>query len=274
MYICLCIHKKQQAMRTIITLLLTIFSVSLLAQGTAGTVDVSVTTIPNGKDYSPKHVLAIWIEDGAGIFVKTLKLNGDKRKQYLDTWNTKSNGNTTDAITGSTLNPHTTHSVSWNCTNTSGGVVDDGSYAVRVEYTSEHAQGPITSIAFNKAGDEVTFQPADESYFVDMDLLYTPEVVIGINNTTIAYDLSVYPNPASEQVSIKMSNPLDRQTSIKIYQADMKLINVVWDGVLRAGEHGFIWNLNSMSGAKVAAGTYFMVVSGDNLLSTRKIIVK
>ena len=107
-----------------------------------------------------------------------------------------------------------------------------------------------------------------------MDLIYTPHASTGINNTTISYDLSAYPNPASDQVSIKMSNPLDRRTSIKIYQSDMRLINVVWDGDLAAGEHGFTWNLNSMGGAKVAAGTYFMVVSGDNLLSTRQIIVK
>jgi len=261
-------------MKTIITIFVTLFSAALLGQGTPGTVDVSVTTTPNGKDYSPKHVLAIWIEDGAGDFVKTLKLNGDKRKKYLYTWNIKSSGNTTDDSTGATIKTHAKHDVSWNCTNTSGGVVDDGAYAVQVEYTSEHAQGPITSIAFNKAGDEVTFQPADEAYFIDMDLVYTPEVVIGINKNTISYDLSVYPNPVGEQVNIKMLNPLERQTSIHIYQSDMKLVNVIWDGILSAGEHGFAWNLNSMNGSKVAAGTYFMVVSGDKLLSTRQIIVK
>lgn len=265
---------KQKAMKTFITILLAIFSFSLLGQSTTGTVDVSVTTLPNGIGFSPKHVLAIWVEDGSGAFVKTLELNASKRKQYLYTWNTKSSGNTTDATTGSTLSSHTTHHVSWDCTNTSGTIVDDGSYAVRVEYTSEHAQGPVTSIVFTKADDAISFQPSNETYFTDMDLVYTPEIVIGIDENTISYDLSTYPNPASNQVSINMSNPLDRRTSIKIYQSDMKLINVVWDDVLTAGKHRFTWNLNSMSGAKVATGTYFMVVSGDNLLSTRKIMVK
>lgn len=257
-----------------ITFLLAIFSSALLAQGTAGIVDISVKTIDYGKGNDPEHILAIWIEDDAGDFVKTLKLSADERKKYLYTWNTKSSGNTTDANTGATLGSHTTHDVSWNCTNTSATVVDDGAYAVWVEYTSEHAQGPITNFAFTKASDVFSFQPPDESYFVDMDLLYTPESASGIRKSTISYDLKAYPNPASDQLNISLSNPLDRQTSIRIYQSDMKMINVLWDDVLRAGEHGFTWNLNSTSGTKVAAGTYFMVVSGDNLLSTRQIIVK
>jgi hypothetical protein len=261
-------------MKTLISIFLTIISAALLGQGTAGVVDISVKTLEKDVGYAPKHVLAIWVEDNAGDFVKTLMFRADKRKQYLYTWNTKSSGNTVDATTGATLSSHTTHDVSWNCTNISGTVVDDGDYAVRVEYTSEHEQGPITSIAFTKAADAVTFQPTDETYFIDMDLVYTPESTTGLNNVKVSYDLSVYPNPVSDQLTIKMSNPSDRHTSIKIYQADMRLINVVWDGELRAGEHGFTWNLNSMRGAKLAAGSYFMVVSGDNLLSTRQIVVK
>lgn len=261
-------------MKLLFTLLLVTFTTLLIGQGTPGTLDVSVTTLPNGIDFSPKHILAIWIEDGSGNFVKTLKLNADKRKQYLYTWNTKSSGNTTDATTGATLGLHTTHSVSWPCTNTTGVVVDDGNYSVWIEYTSEHAQGPITSIDFNKATDNVTFQPTDETYFIDMDLVYTPESTIGINNSSISYKLEVYPVPASEQLFIDISLPSSRQTSIKIYQSDMRLVNIIWDGDISAGEHRFSWDLNSVNGAKVAAGTYFMVVSGSNLLSTRQIVVQ
>ena len=260
--------------KTLITILFMVFSIAVLGQGTAGTVNVSVKTKPNGVGYSPKHVLAIWIEDGVGDFVKTLKLNANKRQEYLYTWEAKSGENTTDATTGSTLNPHIAHAVSWNCTNLSGAIVDDGSYAVKVEYTSEHDQGPLTSISFTKADNVVAFQPADEAYFIDMNLVYTPSSSTGINENTISYDLSVYPNPTSEQARIKMVNPQDRHTSIKIYQSDMKLIKVLWNGDLRAGEHEFTWNLNTMSEVKVASGTYFMVVSGDNLLSTRQIVVK
>jgi len=261
-------------MKFISTLFLVMFTMLLAGQGTPGTLDVSVTTLPNNKVFSPEHVLAIWLEDGSGNFVKTLKLNGDKRKEYLYTWNNKSGGNTTDATTGATLSSDTTHNVSWNCTNTSGVVVDDGDYSLRVEYTSEHAQGPITAIGFTKATDAVAFQPANETYFIDMDLVYTPESTTGIDNNSISYKLSVYPVPATEQIFIDINIPSSRQTSIKIYQSDMRLVNVIWDGEITAGTHQFSWNLNSTRGAKVAAGTYFMVVSGINSLSTRQVVVQ
>jgi flagellar hook assembly protein FlgD len=267
-------NKSTRLSNPLTTLILALLSTALMGQGTAGTVDISIKTIDYGKDRAPKHVLAIWIENDAGAFIKTLKLRAEARKQYLYTWNSKSSGNTTDAITGATLGSHTTHEVSWNCTNTSSTVVADGSYKVWIEYTSEHAQGPITSFAFTKAADDFSFQPPDQSYFVDMDLVYTPQVISGIDKPTISYNLSAYPNPAREQVSIKMSNPIERHTSIKIYQADMRLINVLYDDHLSAGKHEFTWNLNSMSGAKVSAGTYFMVVSSDNMLSTRQIVVQ
>ncbi len=261
-------------MKLLIAIILTFFSFSLMGQATSGTVDISVTTLDNNAKYHPDHVLAIWIEDDAGAFVKTLKKMGNGRDNYLLTWNAKSGGSTTDAITGPTLSTHTTHNISWDCSNTSEGVVEDGSYAVRVEYTSANSQGPITTINFIKAADEFTFQPANETYFIDMDLVYTPGSTTGIDAEAVSYKLSAYPNPASEQVSINMTIPSERSTSIKIYQSDMRLVNVLWEGSLSAGDHRFIWNLSSSNGRKVAAGTYFLVVNGTNHLSTRQIIVK
>ena len=64
-------------MKTLAAIILIFTRITLLGQGSPGTVDVSVTTLPNGIDFSPKHVLAIWIEDGSGNFVQTLKLNAD-----------------------------------------------------------------------------------------------------------------------------------------------------------------------------------------------------
>ena len=107
-----------------------------------------------------------------------------------------------------------------------------------------------------------------------MDLVYTPEATTGVDNNSISYKLSVYPVPATEQVFIDINTPSSRQTSIKIYQSDMRLVNVILDSEITAGTHQFSWNLNSTGGAKVAAGTYFVVVSGINTLSTRQIVVQ
>ena len=63
---------------------------------------VSVTTSTTGGNYSPKHVVAIWVENSAGTFVKTLTVYAEARKYDLTNWNSISGGNVTDATTGAT----------------------------------------------------------------------------------------------------------------------------------------------------------------------------
>jgi hypothetical protein len=151
--------------------ILVIFSLNAFAQ-TAGQLNFTITTLPNGNSYSPKHVLAIWVETESGTFVKTLKLNAGARKEYLFSWIASSSQNTTDAITGSTLESHITHNVSWNGTNISGTLVNDGNYKIIVEYTSEHAQGPKASFTFNKSNNQVSLQPSNETYFNNISLSF------------------------------------------------------------------------------------------------------
>ena len=140
---------------------------------TEGDLSFTVRTVTDNGSYSPKHVLAIWIEDSQG-FVKTRKFRAANRKQYLYTFNKNTGGNTVDAVTGSTLSSHQTHTVTWDCTDVSGNLVPDGDYTVYVEYTDKHAQGPICTGAFTKGTDAVNLSPADKTYFKDLALTFTP----------------------------------------------------------------------------------------------------
>jgi hypothetical protein len=126
------------------TLMLTFFT----EIGFSQSVTFNVSTVTDNGTYSPKHVLAIWVKTSSGTFVKSIKVNAVKRIQYLYKWNKSSGGNTADAVTGATLTSHQTHSVTWNCKNTSGVVVPAGNYKMMIEYTDQHAQGPIDSINF------------------------------------------------------------------------------------------------------------------------------
>jgi len=142
---------------------------------TPGTVTFTVKTVTENGTYSPKNVLAIWIEKD-GVFVKTRKAMANARKQYLYTWKASSNYNVIDAITGPTLTSHQTHTIEWDCTDVNGNVVPDGQYTMRIEYTDKHAQGPLYSINFLKGTEPVTITPANQPYFINMQLTYTPEV--------------------------------------------------------------------------------------------------
>lgn len=140
---------------------------------TAGVVTFTATTSNPGGTYNPKHVLAIWVEKN-GVFVKTRKAMANARKQYLYMWHASSNYNVVDAITGSTLTSHQTHTVSWDCTDVNGNVVDDGDYTVILEFTDKHAQGPYVQVTFTKGTEPVTLNPANQTYIKNISLTYTP----------------------------------------------------------------------------------------------------
>ena len=142
---------------------------------TAGTVSFTVKTVSAGGNYAPKHVLAIWIEKD-GVFVKTSKAMANQRKQYLYTWRASSNYNVVDAITGSTINSHQTHTIEWDCTDLNGNIVPDGNYTLRIEFTDKHAQGPLYSIDFAKGTEPFVLTPPNQTNYINMQFTYTPEV--------------------------------------------------------------------------------------------------
>ena len=142
---------------------------------TNGSLAVKVTTSTYNGQYAPRHVIAIWVESSSGTFVKTLLVNAAARRQDLTSWlNSSSNGNTTDAITGATMNSHTAVSCTWNGTNTSGSVVGDGTYKLRVEYTESNGSGKTASFTFNKGAIADSQTPSASSGITVNTLKWTP----------------------------------------------------------------------------------------------------
>jgi len=170
---------------------------------TPGDVTFTVKTITDNGNYAPKHILAIWVEDNQG-FIKTRKLRANQRKQYLYTWRSVSGDNVVDAITGSTLSSHQTHTVTWDCTDLDGNIVPDGDYTFFVEFTEKHAQGPLASFNFTKSTEEQYLTPADEENFVNISIEYIPETTDIINNGE--NKLSVFPNPGFGLFTIVLKN--------------------------------------------------------------------
>ncbi|MGZ3420296.1 MAG: DUF2271 domain-containing protein [Polyangiales bacterium] len=124
---------------------------------------VEFTTHSNGGRYSPDHVEAVWIVDGAGKFVRTLALYGFRRTSNLYKWRT-AGSNTVDAITSATLTSYTHQQFDWNCNDSSKKHVSPGNYTLMVEFaetdvrTSSQA-GPSLSVPFT-LGSPTTLMPA------------------------------------------------------------------------------------------------------------------
>jgi hypothetical protein len=140
---------------------------------------VTVTTVSNGGQYSPKNIGAIWIENSSRTFVKTLAVWAATRIKHVSLWNSSTAAaglpsNKVDAITGATLSSNQTHDVSWNCTNTTEAIVPDGVYYVFFEMDDDNSTGPNTSVAFTKGPTATQVTPPNDRNFINISLTFIP----------------------------------------------------------------------------------------------------
>lgn len=202
-----------------ITILFLLIGINSHAQS----VSFTVTTVTDNGNFSPKHVLAIWVEKADGTFVRSMKIMADKRKQYLYTWNAKSGGNVVDATTGATLLSHQTHTISWNCLDANKNKVPNGDYKMFIEFTDQHAQGPKDSVSFKISASAQHLTPASKTYFKDKVLDFTP-VITGINSKIENQYLSVYPNPSHGEIYVNYQTEEKGPIQLKVYDAKGSII--------------------------------------------------
>ena len=82
--------------------------------------------------------------------------------------------------------------------------------------------------------------------------------------------LSIYPNPLSTSTSISFTLPEAKDVSVKIYDANGKLVQLLTDGKLEEGEYKFYWNTEEIS-----SGTYYVqFVSNDFAVSKEISVIK
>lgn len=143
------------------------------AASTTG-LNVSVVTSSAGGTYAPRHVLAIWIENSAGTFVKTLVAYVKDRDYDLTAWKTSSTGNTVDALTGATQTSDGTISGTWNGTDVSGKVVADGTYRVCMELTDKGSTGNFSFFTFAKGLVALTITPPNAPSFSSINIKWVP----------------------------------------------------------------------------------------------------
>lgn len=142
-----------------------------------GSVEFNIGTSPYGGEYSPRHVFAIWVTDENDQFVRTLVRRAWQEIEDLVKWNNMTGGNFQNAlVTGATLNAHTSHNLTWDCTDRYLQPLPDGIYRIYVEFNENDAppSGPWTMIEFNKGNESVTLNPAGSNFFNNIELIYTP----------------------------------------------------------------------------------------------------
>jgi hypothetical protein len=223
---------------------------SVLAQ-TAGTLTFSVTTTEPSGGYTNKFVLAIWLKDNSGNFVKTKIRYANNRVQYLNQWVSNSGSNVVDATTGSTQTVHKTFTIIWNATNVSAALVPDGDYQVWMQMADQNVNGATASVTFNKGTSAVHLTPSNSGNFTNLVLDWTPSGV-GIDENNKKLNFSVTPNPVTSQSTINYSLDQFSDVTISLFDITGKQVKVLLDQNQDAG------NYSLPLSADVKPGVYFV----------------
>lgn len=246
----------------LIALIAIVSMVEGYGQATNGSVTFTVTTVSEGGQYAPKNIVAIWIKNSSGAFIRSMKVMAATRIQYLYQWKASSNLNTTNAITGATLTSHMTHTVSWNCKDLNGNTVPDGDYQFWIEYTDKDAQGPYTSYTFTKGTSPVTLNFNNQSYFINASIAYTPNTT-GVSDTkqlqaTIYRESNRYifeiPSVRAENVLFRIFNTLGQLIyESQTYTDDGEKRKLIWT-TPSAGKGVYIYQIEN--GDKIYSGKF------------------
>jgi hypothetical protein len=237
---------------------------------TSGTLTFSVTTAEPPGGYSGVHVIALWIEDTNGNFIKTKIRYAQNRVQYLDRWIASSASNVVDATTGATLSSHGTLTFNWNATNTSGSVVPDKYYKVWIQMSDRNQSGTLVSVTFAKDIGPQHITPANSGYFTDMVLDWNP--VIGVNEIErekLAFHCE--PNPFKDKTTIHYSLPRNADVTITLHDATGNTLTVLSDMEQLAGEHTLYFESGRTSQLK--PGIYYLSINTGFAAATQKLIL-
>jgi flagellar hook assembly protein FlgD len=258
--------KKIYPVFIVIALMLSILSAT---SQTDGSIVFSVRTVTNSGEYTPKNVLAIWIENSGGTFIKSFKVMAGVRIQQLYTWKVASGMNTTDATTGATLMNHTTHTINWNCRNLSNTLVADGTYRIRIEFTEAHVQGPLATYEFVKDGTSETINFPDQTYFKDATLTYT--AITDISEISEEMTVKVYPNPFTDFAFFIVPD-IDENCRLSIFNLSGQLVFST-DSKMYAGKSTVMtWNGLNVHSSETPDGIYLYRIESVNYKMSGKLM--
>ena len=195
--------------RYVLIMFIAITGVQLSAQ-TTGKLNVSVTTSSTGGNYAPRNIVAVWIEDASGNFVKTLLAYANTRITHLNNWETITSAkgimyNRTDAITGATQNSHSTRTCAWDGTDYNKNLVADGKYFVCMELTDKNATGNFSKFEITK-GASNTVTPQNVPSFSSINLLWEASGTVDAREIALDNDIQIFPNPTKDIFFIRGEN--------------------------------------------------------------------
>ncbi|PKP44303.1 MAG: hypothetical protein CVT96_02130 [Bacteroidetes bacterium HGW-Bacteroidetes-13] len=266
------------------------FSISTLLQAqTDGTLTFTFNQPPPGG--SNNNVLAVWIENSTGTFIKTkMRFVGGGTSDHLPVFAVKAGGtisnalstsvNVTDATTGATRKSATVptawgfKTVVWDGKNVAGSVngttVPDGDYTVFVESSwvdgDPNMHDELIGFTFTKGPNPQTITPTGDIFINTVTLDWAP-VSLGLDDNVLAKQkILVYPNPSNGVFNIDFKN-----TSAN----NIEVVNIL--GQIVYFENYITTNVESLKVLDLSSnanGIYILKVTNENGASSHKLVIE
>ena len=152
---------------------------ALMAPAAHADVAVTVTTTPNGGPYAPKNIVALWIEDAGGTFIKTFDRFSQTRTSHLVAWVAAAGPGDADAVSGATRSNHVNPiTATWNLRDRQGALVPDGTYTIRMELADSNASQPAQNrqgtFTFTKGAAPETQSGLSSGGFINVSIDFQP----------------------------------------------------------------------------------------------------
>jgi hypothetical protein len=123
--------------------------------------------------------------------------------------------------------------------------------------------------------DEGSIVEACVDDFILMGVFDLTDVDDGIDVEFVTHLGQNHPNPFNPKTEIRFSLSQSGLTSLKIYDAQGRLVKTLVDGVLQAGDSEVIWNGDDAKGVSVASGVYFYKLeTPGKTVSKRMVLLK
>jgi len=145
---------------------------------------VTFTTSPTPTTtYSPNNVVAVWVLNQGGTFVKTIGQWVAVRQSSLVAWRTAAGTNDADAVSGASRGNHTTPlTVAWDLKDRQGNVVPDGTYTIRLEVSESNATAPTQNnqgtFTFVKGPTVQNQTGLSNGGFTNVSITYNPNATV------------------------------------------------------------------------------------------------
>ncbi len=240
----------------IICVLVLAFGYGLMAD-TEGKLTVSTTTSTAGGSYKPRNIVAVWIEDASGNFVKTLMVYAKFYTTYLTKWKAStlkagSQYNSVDAITGASKNAYGNLECYWNGTDYKGNQMPDGKYKVWMELTDKNSTGNSAYFEFTKGAAISNPTAANATSFSSNSIKWEPKSTAVLEKSK--NDWVIYPNPSSGIFNLRGEGTAEIEVrSVEgkvVYRGSQKMIDI----------------------SDRPAGTYFVKISYGDKTEIQKIV--